>query len=385
MKLTPQEELKLAAVCRKQWIDNVPVAFRDLTRRGSPLSIKAGEELRPKTFSSRFRYTSKAQNAGGVQNHFQGFQRLVSGQHIVVSGGDWRRRNQFSHVFVGRFASAEDPDDPAPPLAAKAGVEEPRDGDTLFRKIELDKTCWHAGGISICGTVLVVPVECGPTRTRLLGGRTPRCEEQSRVQFVDLNDPVRPRILDVHVDRPGEMATAASMIHVPGRGYLLVVLSATDEVPGFQNRKLEFRWSNTASLCDGFADAVNYQIPRSLAWRSYQAINLVRETQGRVFVFGVGQDDVDLFEIKLPVGNTEEEPIPTWDEWKVPPTETPWVPELRPVCGRSDFGHEDGHADFQAGAGVWAHENRLGLYSVPEWRLLSNRLLMTEWLGEDPG
>ena len=355
--LTEAEEQTLAAMCRRHWIDDMASAFEALPVEGTRLRIHAGQP----PFPNQQRYTQHRHNKGGNENHFQGFQRLLS-HHFVISGSDWW--TPCSHLFMGRVASRVG----LPTLGSAALEAHPPVGDALIGKVDLDETMWHAGGFSLCGHILAVPVECGPNWTfGVRGVDPPPCDpERSAIYFIDVRAPAAPNRLSVSVIRDGRKATAAALLQVPDTGYLLAVLSADEGGGSFRDQRIEFRWSGDAHLCTGFSAPIVYRIPKSLSWDNYQTINLVRETGGRVFLFAMTGKNVDLFELSMPS------------------TGQPWVPQLTWINGR-EFELQDYFAAFDAGAGIWTRDGRLGLYSVPHWRGWDGLLGITEWMAPQFG
>lgn len=361
--LTSAEELTLAAMARRQWVDDVTAAFRALPDEGSLIRVNTGGDRPDSPFPrDRYSYTQHRLNKGGNENHFQGFQRLLSGHHFVISGGEWKARS--SHLFVGRIVSRAG----LPTLGPNSLDSTAPAGDTIVARLDVDAIMWHAGGVSLCGHVLAVPVECGPNWTYgVRGVDPPPCDPaRSAIYFIDLREPTAPRPLSVSVKRERRKATAAGLLHIPDVGYLLGVLSAHKPEKGFLNYRIEFYWTVRADLCGGFSSPVVYRVPETLKWDSYQTINLVRETGGTVFMFGMTRKRVELFELAMPERGR------------------PWVPALNWVDGR-EFILDKDFAAFEAGAGIFTRDGYMGLYSVPHWRNPKGQLGMTEWMNPRMG
>jgi hypothetical protein len=357
--LTHAEEQTLAAMCRRHWIADVPAAFDALPKKGTKLRINTRDY-----FPDRPAYTKVPENALGGENHFQGFQRLLSGHHVAISGGDWR--NRASHLFIGRLASRAGSN----VFGSNMGDGRPSAADTIIARLNLHDTMWHAGGISLCGHVLAVPVECGPPQWHYAarGIDPPRCDNsRSAIYLVDVRQPSDPKTLIEPITRDDRKATAAALLHVPGTGYLLMVVSAAkadadDDVDDEDYRpvRMDFYWSNGEELSGGFSEPVEYRIPRDLIWASYQTINLVRETDGDVFMFGLTGKVADLFKVGMPSPGQ------------------PWTPSLEHVKGRK-FDMDKNFTEFKAGAGFFSRDGTLALYGVPQWRRWDGLLGMTEW------
>ncbi|MEO8451764.1 MAG: hypothetical protein ABI647_18380 [Gemmatimonadota bacterium] len=116
------------------------------------------------------------QNVGGgeTQSHFQGIQRLEKHNLLVISGGDLKHK--VSHLFLVEC----DPRSTWGPLGSNLwkSPRTPPDGDRLRRVFAIDRDGWHAGGISVLGDIIAVPLE-GPV--------------PAHVVFLDLSDPMAPR------------------------------------------------------------------------------------------------------------------------------------------------------------------------------------------------
>ena len=94
---------------------------------------------------------------GGLLNdyrltHFQSMQRLRKGQYLVVSGGD--KKEPASHLFVVKMGSRKATG------AWRSNIIRNRlsNQDTIVSMIKIDKKKWHAGGISVLGDILAVPI-----------------------------------------------------------------------------------------------------------------------------------------------------------------------------------------------------------------------------------
>jgi hypothetical protein len=91
-------------------------------------------------------YTMLDENDNGVQNHFQGAQRLSHGKFIAISGGDWR--TPMSHVFIVKMRSRKR----VGPWRTNAfASNDPPTKDTIVKTIGIDSVMWHAGGMDVLG------------------------------------------------------------------------------------------------------------------------------------------------------------------------------------------------------------------------------------------
>ena len=228
-------------------------------------------------------YRTTLTNLLGLRNHFQGIQRLPQPGYLVMSGSS----KQGSDLFIVRLA----PDD----------TERECDGAVVAR-VRVDDVMSHAGGLSMLGSVLAVPVHGGSPR-------------QAKVVFYDLVDPERPRRLAVEIARPGRKASSTALTRLPNGHVLVAVLAAFDGLP----LRVDFYLSRTTVLTEGFQ-------PEPLTWRvsgvearpdqdptfsHFQGINFVRQADGRLYLVGFhnnvgpqtilpGRDYADLYEVVFP-------------------------------------------------------------------------------------
>jgi hypothetical protein len=256
-------------------IDDVEGAFARIEVCGEHLTARTNG-LIPKP-----RYRTSVRNLFGLLNHFQGIQRLPGSHHVAISGS-------------GRSAS------PAELFIVRLG-EAGRPGEVVTR-LGLDPVMHHAGGLSLEGTILAVP----------LHGGTPR---MAKVVFYDVADPERPRKLDVEIDRPGRKAGAVALTRLASGRFLAAVLSAYDGLP----RRMDFYLSRGTALEDGFlAEPATWRVAEVEARPSqdrtfshFQSINFIRQSDDRLYLAGFhnsvaspsilpGRDYADLYEVIFP-------------------------------------------------------------------------------------
>jgi hypothetical protein len=174
------------------------------------------------------RYTDTADNRGGTDNHFQGFQRLRIPGYAVISGGDPHKPK--SHLFVMHLASRG----AAPMWGSNLLLSSLPPAEDLFvSRIDLHATLWHAGGMALLGDVLAIPIENSDA-----GG--------SRVEFLDLRDPARPTDLACGIARPAVKAGAVALTRMDDDRFLVAVWSDS-ELEG-PDRHLDFYLSTGTSL-----------------------------------------------------------------------------------------------------------------------------------------
>jgi hypothetical protein len=255
-------------------LEDVEAAFARLQVRGEHLTARAGE-LIPKP-----RYRPSASNLFGLWNHFQGIQRPPQSNYLVISGSN--PRSSRAELFIVRQG-----DDGSGQVVANIG---------------LDPVMWHAGGLSMLGTMLAVPV----------WGGSPR---HAKVLFYDVGIPEQPRKLPIEISRPSRKGSATALTRLANGHYLVAVLSAYDGLP----LRMDFYRSRTQALDDGF-------VPEPVTWRAskvqarpgqertfshFQNINFISQADGRLFLVGFhntflspttlpGRDYADLYQVVFP-------------------------------------------------------------------------------------
>jgi hypothetical protein len=159
----------------------------------------------------------------------------------------------------------------------------------------------HAGGIQLVGDVLVVGVEDNQEKKR------------SQVQFWNVANPSEPLpmthlTIERRSEQPKEMTAGAVGLVERDKDHLLAVAN-------WDSRALDFYVTNGKPLADSqckFTLKTRWQveIASKSSWRpdssfgTYQAINLLADTERRVYLLGfdttpAGQDVVDLFRVEL--------------------------------------------------------------------------------------
>jgi hypothetical protein len=195
-------------MANRQFLPNVVEQFRSLNRSGERLAVTEGFG-RP--FRDR-RYTI-FHTHGGKDNHFQGVQRV--GNHLLISGSFPYSRKR-SDLFVVRFASR--PSDPGPWGSNLMRDRNPPDMDRLANYFRIDGAYWHPGGFNLLDSTAVIPIE--------------NFDHQSKIVFVDVQDPEDPRLLtDREVDRPDYKAGACAVTPLANDRILLAVWSDSDKPP----------------------------------------------------------------------------------------------------------------------------------------------------------
>ena len=286
------------------------------------------------------------ENYTGLNSHFQGIQRLKSGQYIVLSGGDINTPS--SHLFIARMGSRSEQGRYRSNLL-QHGI--PDSQDQIVSVISIDDQMWHAGGISVMGDVLAVPLEDN---------------NSGKIIFYDLTNPENPVLIDHYIDRPTSKSGAVALTELTNGQFLLAAWSDSDD----QEKRIDFYLSNSTDFSQGF-DSSSYttwyhtqvQAVESLEanFSDFQTINFINQFDGRLYLAGLhntsaaapvfnGADWVDLYTVDFPDGDYQA------------------VPVIKKVANRH-FYCEDNHGNFDAAAGVYTDSTgSLGVYSAYFWK-----------------
>jgi hypothetical protein len=255
-------------------VDDVESAFARIEVRGEHMTARVNG-LIPGP-----RYHASVRNLFGLWNHFQGIQRPPQSNYLVVSGSN--PRSSRGELFIVRQDESET--------------------GKVVAAIIVDPVMWHAGGLSMLGTILAVPIHGGSPR-------------HAKIVFYDVGTPEQPRKLPIEISRPSRKASATAFTRLANGHYLVAVLSAYDGLP----RRLDFYLSRTRALGDGFgADPVTWRVSEVQAragqegtFSYFQAINFISQTDGRLYLVGFhnsffspatlpGRDYADLYEVVFP-------------------------------------------------------------------------------------
>ena len=316
-------------------VDDVEAAFARIQPRAEHVTA-CTNGLIPRPL-----YRTSLPNFFGLRNHFQGIQRLDAPGYVAISGSN----KQGADLFIVRLTDTANPSD--------------CEGDgRVVARVALDPVMWHAGGLSLLGPILAVPLHGGAPR-------------RGQVAFYDLSDPESPRRLAVEIDRLGRKASATAVTRLSNGHVLVAVLAAYDGLP----RRVDFYLSRTTDLNDGFA-------PDPLLWRvsdvgarpgqdrtfaHFQGVNFLRQADGRLYLVGLhnqtlgptalpGRDYADLYEVVFPPATTEDaQPVLS-------------MPRIIKVANRM-VRCTDGFCNLNAAAGVFVDPDTraLSIYATPGW------------------
>jgi hypothetical protein len=226
--------------------------FKRLAPVGEPLALRLGP-VNPSP-----RYTATSSNASGRDNHFQGIQRLPHPGLVVVCGGD--PHTPMAHLFLGALPSRGAADLWGSNLLPD---KLPPDGDTLVRRIDLNATLWHPGGMAILGDILALALENSDA-----GG--------SRIELLNWRDPTRPSTLDSPIVRPGVKAGAVGLTRLADGHFLAAVWSDSEKTA--PNKHLDLYRSNDPTLLHTTWTLTGCTTTEVSAISKFQTIALLRDT-----------------------------------------------------------------------------------------------------------
>ena len=336
-------------------IADVESAFQRSSRYGDHLAVW-DNDLFP-----QFRYTRV--NREGINagiNHIQGIQRLKQGKYLAISAGD--STASVSHIFVAQLESR------SAQGAWGSNVLQgnaPPQSDKILKTVPLDRTCWHAGGISVLGDILAVP---------LFGNG------QSKVLFLNMRSPENPTIFkDSIIERQDiQAANAVALAKLPNGQFVCGVWREVQRKP---KGRIDFYISHGSDFRKGFR-------PGMVTWSygdlglnesrdpQYQSINFIMpeygstelpasgsttlymvgtENEANAAPFQTGSDIADLFRVDIPndlaAGDYTQKPV------------------LTRLCSREFFCNKE-YCNFDAAAGAYVEAgNKLSLYTGFHWRV----------------
>lgn len=299
-------------------------------------------------------------------NHFQGMQRIRKKNHLVISGGD---PAEGSHLFVVKIGSRRKR---GPWCSNLIKSEVPPGADAVSKVILVDPIrtgsggLWHAGGLSLLGDILAVPLE------RSKKGPLP---ERSEIRFYDCHDPENIEIIPTVIERKGVKAGAVALAKLPNGHFLVLVWSYSDSS---KDKHLDFYLSHSPTFTDGFQEDplvwIDKKPPHKL-FQDYQAINLLCQAPAsqddsiRLFLVGLhndspyapivaGRDLADLFELIFPR-----------DVLYAPDPQLTELPKIKKRGRSRRFRCEHRQCNLDAAAGIYIDRSGgLSLYAAYHWR-----------------
>jgi hypothetical protein len=376
-------------------VENVENAFSNIRTRGEYMAVWDGDKIPyPKYMSADF------SNQFGVNNHFQGIQRLRNSNYLVISGGDVYARR--GHILIVKLGSRGEENGWRSNLI-QSGY--PPNTDTILKvigvnshrvinqKLGIKSSQWHAGGISILGDILAVPVEGSKQKTG------------SKILFYNLREPEQPHIFPFAIDRPGIKASAVALTKLPNGYYLLAVLVASDKFPDHEKKRrqkekgryLDFYISKTTDFREGFREKftpwdvenVKNTPKQDKNFSNFQNINFItQKNDNKLYLVGLhnnspaepilpfGRDYADLYTVEFDANLSASVFDPDPDK-SVP------IHKIKKVANKNFYCH-DRQCNFDAGAGVYADSSgALIVYSC--FHFIEDRMIKFNEYLPNPG
>lgn len=253
-------------------VDDVKSQFQMLSTEGREIPIS----IEPNVFEGKS-YILRPLNKFGIDNHFQGIQKLPGKDNFVITGSDLNNKRA-DLVFVS--------------------------DRKITKRIVMDVwPYWHPGGISTSGNLLVVPLE-EYKKTRI-----------GKINFYNLSNFTK---LNVSINIPTTSAGAVFFYNLPDGSFL---------IGSWDMNIIHFYFSKTNNLLDGFEEKPRFRIDRKdFKFRDRkpfdfdaQGINLITQCDGKLFLFlfgnrGKAGDNYDralLFSLVLNEKNAQIELVTT--------------------------------------------------------------------------
>ncbi len=341
-------------------IRDVTRQVADLRQQGDYLALNVAGEIPGK------RYTP---DLADIHDHFQGIQRLRAGNYIALSGGDPPHDGSSgeSQVFIAKMGSRRQAGAWRSSTVADGG---PRVSDKIISSVTFDKRgYWHAGGISVLGDVLAVPIES---------------DVASRIQFLDVSDPTQPKRIPPGIDRPALRRGQQGRTNKAGA----VAMTKLDDGKPSSKKvypHLDLYLSTGDGVATGFGTApprkwdylgekrgsVEAEAGQTTTFRNYQAIQFARDTDGALYLVGThntqwsapvisGENNVDVFRVDFP---------------KAHGPHLAAKPVITKVGSRT-ITCEWGQCNLNAAGGVHLADGRVRLYSSAHWRDSDDRSII---------
>ena len=373
--------------------ENHPVAsvekmFAMLPLKGTPLAAEIGDKIQ----SPKYRFLKSWKNRFGYDNHFQGIQRLKDSSYLVLSGGD--KYADAGHLFIVKMASryADGPWksnlDQSPNFIFAdelVSVISPNQNAAAIKQFDLNETHWHAGGISICGNILAVPLEGERTKTG------------SKIIFYNMENPEYPELFQFVINRPHSKASAVALTRLANGYFLLAVL-----VKG-KGHYLDFYLSKSRNFSDGFrtlsknwkATTVESANGQSANFSDFQNINFVTQRgDQKIYLVGFhntskiapllpgGRDYADLYTLEFPTGDMS---TAFFDDNPKAPIHMPRITKVANKRFRKSCKwYRRKRDNFDAGAGIYADRSgNMFVYGCSHF-IRNNHIKFNEYAVEIP-
>ena len=263
----PEQSPSLVPETDRPHIPDVLMAFQQIPTFGQANHVQLADTFGP---DNQVYY-------GGLNNHFQGLARHRSGQYFILSGGD--SLGSHSHLLIFKMKSylqtaGLQPIHRTGPIRSNLISKDNRDKqDTIVELFFIDQEYWHAGGISLMGDILVVPLEK---------------DDISKVVFIDVSDPMNPKRYSNFINRDiaGQKAGAASSIKLPNGHFLVAVWTEADPV----GKRMDFYLSTSPKIDSVYTGPMTVGLDeftnQTAASPRFQHIDFIQQSDGKVYMIG---------------------------------------------------------------------------------------------------
>ncbi len=221
-------------------VNDVKSQFQMLSTEGREIPVS----VEPNVFEGKS-YILRPLNNLGIDNHFQGIQKLPGKDNFVITGSDLKNKRA-DLVFIN-------------------------DGKISKRLVMDVWPYWHPGGISLLGNLLVVPLE-EYKKTRI-----------GKIIFYNFNNLNHSTKLNVSINIPFTSAGAVFLYNLPDGRFL---------IGSWNMNIIDFYFSKTKNLLDGFEEKPRFSVDKKdfkLGDRKpfefgAQGINLITQCDGKLFL-----------------------------------------------------------------------------------------------------
>ena len=303
-----------------------------------------------------------------IDNHFQGIVRHMDGRHLIISGSNLFDKRSALFVFKMKSYLTNAGDASYEKMFFRSNTIIPNGDekqDTIESIFNFTGPYWHAGGISLLGDILVVPLENGDMP-----------DFKSKIAFVNFRDPLKPKLYDYMLERTIK-AGSTSMVKLNNGHYLLAVW--TEVGPrGNKKGRFDFYFSKSTAFYHGFHESIEVKyenIPKDnpSPEPKMQAIQFFQKgSTNQLYIIGTDKGQVEmpdgskkkpnrrfLFKVTLPASATKNN-NPSLDSISVRLRDFETMP-----LGTNSY-------DFKAVGGFYVSQKQLYMYGGTYFRYKFN-------------
>jgi hypothetical protein len=289
---------------------NVKEQFENLSPHGDDITIKV-----KKGVFIDMSYTNRPLNNLGIDNHFQGIQKLPGLNNFVITGSD---------------------------INEKSGDLIVINNGEIVRRLTLEKwPYWHPGGIQVQDNILAVPVE------------EYKKSEISKIYFYDLADVTYPTKLPILIDIPRTKSGAVLFHRFPSGQYI---------IGSYNMNVVDFYFSKSTNLLDGFENIPRYSFDKQKFdfggkppfYFGAQSVNFIPQCDGKLFmVFFENTGKV------TPIFSKDDRALLFSLDFKAKGNPVSLVLVKGFTCGK--------RCNFAAATGTYINQGKLFIYSSPHY------------------